>query len=100
MIAYLERKRATCQPHTVSAIATRLRYFGEFLAWADPELDSLASLDRLRHIEPYLTSLTEATRPGSEELITVADRPRRVRVVLAARSLRRPAPAPAPKATT
>jgi len=36
MIAYLERKRATCQPHTVSAIATRLRHFGEFLALGRP----------------------------------------------------------------
>ncbi len=81
MIAYLERKRATCQRHTVSAIATRLRHFGEFLARADPGLESLALLDRRRHIEPYLTALTEATRPGSGELITVADRSRRVLAV-------------------
>jgi integrase len=81
MIAYLERKRATCQPKTVSAIATRLRHFGEFLAQRDPGLDSIASLDRRAHIEPYLTSLTEATRPGNGELITVADRSRRVLAV-------------------
>ncbi len=82
MIAYLERKRATCQPKTVSAVATRLRHFGEFLARADPELGSLALLDRRRHIERYLTSLTEATRPGTTELITVADRSRRVLAVM------------------
>jgi hypothetical protein len=83
MIAYLERKRATCQPKTVSASATRLRHFGEFLARSDPGLGSIASLDRRAHIEPYLTSLTEATRPGSGELITVADRSRRVLAVMA-----------------
>jgi hypothetical protein len=35
MIAYLERKRATCRPKTLSAIATRLKHFGEFLAAID-----------------------------------------------------------------
>jgi integrase len=82
MIAYLERKRATCQPKTVSAIATRLRHFGEFLAQTDPALDSIASLDRRRHIEPYLTSLTEAVNSKNDELITVADRSRRVLAVM------------------
>ena len=32
MLAYLERKRATCQPKTVTGIATRLKHFGVFLA--------------------------------------------------------------------
>ncbi|WP_170121566.1 hypothetical protein [Saccharopolyspora spinosa] len=36
MIAYLEGKRATCQPKTVSAIATCLKHFGVFLADIDP----------------------------------------------------------------
>ena len=82
MIAYLERKRATCQPKTVSAIATRLKHFGVFLAQADPALDCIASLDRRRHIEPYLTSMTEAVSPRNGELITVADRSRRVLAVM------------------
>ena len=43
MIAYLERKRATCRPKTVSAIATRLTHFGVFLADIDPGLDSVAA---------------------------------------------------------
>ena len=81
MIAYLERKRATCQPKTVSGIATRLKHFGVFLAQADPALDSIASLDRRRHIEPYLTSLIEAVSSKNDELITVADRSRRVLAV-------------------
>ena len=81
MIAYLERKRATCQPKTVSAIATRLTHFGVFLADIDPGLDSMAALDRRRHIEPYLTSLVDAVNSKTGELITVADRSRRVLAV-------------------
>jgi hypothetical protein len=78
MIAYLERKRATCQPKTVSAVATRLTHFGVFLADVDPELESVAALDRRRHIEPYLTSLVDAVNSKTGQLITVADRTRRV----------------------
>jgi integrase len=78
MIAYLERKRATCQRKTVSAIATRLKHFGVFLAHIDPGLDSIAALDRRKHIEPYLTSLVDAVNSKNDELITVADRSRRV----------------------
>jgi integrase len=82
MIAYLERKRATCQPKTVTGIATRLKHFGVFLAEVDPELDSIAALDRRKHIEPYLTSLADTINPKNGELITVADRSRRVLVVM------------------
>ena len=78
MIAYLDRKRATCQPKTVSGIATRLKHFGVFLAHVDPGLDSITHLDRRRHIEPYLTSLVDAVNSKNDELITVADRSRRV----------------------
>lgn len=82
LIAYLNRKRATCQPKTVSAIATRLKHFGVFLADIDPGLRSVAALDRRAHIEPYLTSLLDATNPNNGELITVADRSRRVLAVM------------------
>jgi integrase len=78
MIAYRDRKRATCQPKTVSAIATRLTHFGVFLADVDPGLESIAALDRRRHVEPYRTSLVDAVNPKTGELITVADRSRRV----------------------
>lgn len=78
LVAYLERKRATCAPKTVSAVATRLKHFGVFLAEVDPDLDSIAALDRCRHIEPYLTSLLDATSMKNGEPITVADRSRRV----------------------
>jgi hypothetical protein len=78
LVAYLERKRATCAPKTVSAVATRLKHFGVFLAEVDPDLDSIAALDRCKHIEPYLTSLLDATNMKNGEPITVADRSRRV----------------------
>jgi len=81
MIAYLDRKRATCRPKTVSSIATRLTHFGVFLADTDPGLESVAALDRCRHIEPYLTSLVDAVDSRTGELITVADRSRRVLAV-------------------
>jgi integrase len=78
IVAYLERKRATCRPKTVSSMATRLTHFGVFLADTDPGLESVAALDRCRHIEPYLTSLVDAVDSRTGELITVADRSRRV----------------------
>ena len=82
MIAYLERKRATCQPKTVSALATRLMHFGVFLADIDPGLESVAALDRRTHIESYLTSLADTINPKNGEMITVADRSRRVLAVM------------------
>lgn len=78
MVAYLERKRATCQPTTVSALATRLKHFGEFLADIDPDLGSIADLNRREHIEPYLASLVDAVSTKTGDPITVADRSRRV----------------------
>lgn len=82
MIAYLDRKRATCQPKTVSAIATRLKHFGVFLADIAPDLDSVAVLDRRKHIEPYLTWLVDAVNTKNDQAITVADRSRRVLAVM------------------
>lgn len=78
MIAYLDRKRATCQRGTVSGLAARLKHFGVFLADTDPGLETIGELDRRRHIEPYLSSMVDAVSPKNGELITVADRARRV----------------------
>jgi len=80
-VAYLERKRATCVPKTVSSLATRLAHFGQFLATQDPELVALSAMDRRRHIEPYLTALTETKSLTTGTPITVADRARRVHAV-------------------
>ena len=57
-VTYLERKAGTCRAKTVTVIATRLAHFGRFLAEIDPDMSSLAELERCRHIEPYLNSLT------------------------------------------
>jgi site-specific recombinase XerD len=80
-VAYLERKSGTCKPNTVSSMATRLAHFGRFLAEIDPELASLADLDRQRHIEPYLNSLTTTDNTKTGEPITTADQARRVLAV-------------------
>lgn len=80
-VAYLNRKSATCKTKTVSSLATRLAGFGAFLAEADPDLGSLAQLDRRRHIEAFLTSLTTATNSATGEPITVADQAWRVNAV-------------------
>lgn len=80
-VDYLHRKSATCRPKTVSSLATRLSHFGRFLAEADPDLTSLANLDRRRHIEAFITSLLEATSKATGRPISVADRGRRIHAV-------------------
>jgi integrase len=79
--AYLERKAATLHPDTVSSLATRLAHFGRFLAEIDPDLSSLAGLDRQRHVEPYLNSTASAINQKNGEVITRADQARRILVV-------------------
>lgn len=78
MIDYLERKKATCQAKTVSAMATRLKHFGVFVATVDPDLTTLRDLDRRRHIEPWLASLLEVVSEKDGQPISVGDRNRRV----------------------
>jgi len=81
LVAYLERKQATCVTKTVSCLASRLTDFGKFLAVVDPGLASLADLDRRRHIEPYLTWLLHAPNSMRDGEISVAERARRVLAV-------------------
>ncbi|MEV6928135.1 tyrosine-type recombinase/integrase [Dactylosporangium sp. NPDC051485] len=78
LVAYLERKRATCAPKTVSSLATRLMHFGVFLTATDPALQSIADLQRCRHIEPYLSAQVDAVNTKTNEVISVAERSRRV----------------------
>ncbi len=77
-VAYLERKTGTCHAKTVTGLATRLAHLGRFLAASDPELRSLADLERQRHIEPYLNSVSSAINPKNDDPITRADQARRV----------------------
>jgi integrase len=80
-IAYLQAKSATCRPKTVSSLATRLAHFGRFLADTDPDLATLADLDRRRHVEPFLTALTQTLNNKRDGLLSPADRARRVLAV-------------------
>lgn len=80
-VAYLERKLGSCRPKTVSSLATRLSHFARFITQTDPGLDTLASLDRCRHIEPYLNSVTNAISAATGERVTIADQDRRIRAV-------------------
>jgi integrase len=80
-VAYLERKLGTCRPKTVSSLATRLAHFARFVTEHDPDLDTLAGLDRQRHIEPYLNSTVTAISTTSGNTVTVADQDRRIRAV-------------------
>ncbi|MGK0722709.1 tyrosine-type recombinase/integrase [Leucobacter sp. W1478] len=78
LVGYLERKRATCERKTVSAMATRLKHFGEFLTDTDPTLTSMRDLDRRRHVEPFLASLVDAVSDRDGAPISIGDRNRRV----------------------
>ena len=81
MVAYLERKKATCQAKTVSAMATRLKHFGVFLTTLDPDLSTVKDLDRRRHIEPWLASLLDVISEKDGQPISIGDRNRRVMAV-------------------
>src|SRR5215207_8049817 len=82
MIAYLERKKATCHAKTVSAMATRLKHFGVVLTTVDPDLTTVRDLDRRRHVEPWLTSLSETVSEKDGQPISIGDRNRRVVAVM------------------
>jgi hypothetical protein len=57
LVAYLECAAGTRARSTVSHMASRLAHFGRQLTVIDPELTTLAGLDRQRHIEPYLAGV-------------------------------------------
>jgi integrase len=81
LIAYLELKKATCTPKTVSSLASRLMHFGRFLTLADPGLSTLAGLERRRHIEPYLAFLADAPNSKKDAVITIGEQQRRILAV-------------------
>jgi integrase len=77
-VAYLERLTATHAPQTVTGTATRLAHFGRHLARIDPDLTSLADLDRRRHVETYLTAVANAVSSRHGEPISASERRARV----------------------
>jgi site-specific recombinase XerD len=81
MVSYLETSFATRSRTTVSAMGSELAHFGRFLAEADPDLDSLAGLDRQRHIEPYLQAVARAVNHRTGAPISASTRRSRIQVV-------------------
>ena len=78
LVSYLELKKATCTPKTVSSLASRLMHFGRYLTETDPALTTLAGLSRQRHVEPYLTSVSQAPNSKKDAVITAGEQQRRV----------------------
>lgn len=58
---YASAIAGTHESSTMDGIAIRLAHFGRHLAATDPDLDSLAGLDRERHVETYLAATAAAT---------------------------------------
>ncbi len=78
---YLDRKSVTCVPGTVSSITTRLAHFGRIVSALDPDLSSLVDLDRCRHIEPYLVTVSQTVNTKSGGIISTAEQARRIHAV-------------------
>lgn len=77
LTVYLQRLVGTHAPSTINGTAIRLAHFGRHLATAEPDLASLAGLDRRRHIESYLDANATARRPDGEP-ISIAERRSRI----------------------
>ena len=78
LLTYTERLRGTHRRSTIHGIAIRLAHFGRFLVDCDTELESLAGLERQRHIEPYLNAVASATAQGTERTISVGEQRSRI----------------------
>jgi len=74
LVAYLECASGTRTRSTMLGIASRLGHFARFLTEVDPTLTSLASLDRQRHIEPYLAAVAAARNPRTGTVLSASDR--------------------------
>lgn len=77
-VAYLDRLTATHSRQSVTGTATRLAHFGRHLAAIDPQITSLAQLDRRRHIETYLTAVAEARSSRGGGPLSASERRGRV----------------------
>ncbi len=78
MVAYLERLEATLARSSVQGTASELAHFGRFLARHDPDLTSLARLERRRHIEPYLNEVGRAINHRTGEPISASSAKSRI----------------------
>jgi integrase len=78
MVAYLEQLGARLARSTVKGRATKLGHFGAHLADVDPDLASIAQLDRRHHIESYLRAVANATRPRDGLPISIEEQRDRI----------------------
>src|SRR5438552_14438814 len=62
-------------------MATRLAHFGRLLARLDPDLTSLAELDRQRHIEPFLHDVAAARHRFTGAPLSASERRDRIFVI-------------------
>ena len=84
VLAYLERRRATCAAATVSNTISRLAHFGRHLALVDPGLVRSPTWTGAVTSSPTC-ALTTATRPRDGAPIAVSER--RARVITVSRFL-------------
>jgi integrase len=75
---YATAVSGTHEDSTMDGIAIRLAHFGRHLAAADPGLDSLADLDRQRHIETYLAATASARASRGGQPISAGEQRNRV----------------------
>ena len=66
LLAYIEVRAAVLRPTTVEKLTSCLAIFGEFICEHDPELRSVAGLER-RHIEAFLAWTSTRAGRGSHD---------------------------------
>ena len=81
MVRYLECCVGTHARNTIQHTASRLAHFGRHLGTTDPQLSSLAQLDRRRHIEPYLSAIASAQHRHTGEPLSASERRGRIQAV-------------------
>lgn len=80
-VAYLDRLTATHARSSVSGAASRLNDFAAHLRRVDPDLATLADLDRRRHIETYLTATASAVNSKNGAPLSAGERRGRILTV-------------------
>ena len=78
LVAYLEAAAGTRARSTVSHLGSRLAHFGRHLAAVDPDIASLAGLERQRHIEPWLHTVAQARNRHTGAPLSVSERRSRI----------------------
>src|SRR5207247_6622574 len=66
---------------TIQHMASRLAHFGRLLARLDPDLSSLADLDRQRHIEPFLHDVATARNRRTGAQLSASERRDRILMI-------------------